>query len=138
MKIEIYNDRSGINVNKIDKEIRDNINKKSYKDDFLAEKRENKESDLNFILLEEYSILLERTWYYQANTPLASKRRITGSLIVFIKKCIRFLLGWYVNPIVQKQTEFNANVVKGYNELIIQLKNVEQQMKDSHINRGHE
>jgi O-antigen chain-terminating methyltransferase len=126
MEIEI--DDENVNVKEIMKQIRENINKREYPNDLTITLNEiNNEQAINISLLEEYQLVLNRTWNNSAVTPIISNRKIVGGLIVFVKKVIRKVLGWYINPIVERQTEFNANVVKTYNELISQIKNMELQ-----------
>lgn len=132
MKIEI--DDENVNVKEIMKQIRENINKREYPNDLTITLNEiNNEQAINISLLEEYQLVLNRTWNNSAVTPIISNRKIVGGLIVFVKKVIRKVLGWYINPIVERQTEFNANVVKTYNELISQIKNMELQKMNSTI-----
>ncbi|WP_440960898.1 hypothetical protein ACN6KS_27825 [Paenibacillus nitricinens] len=132
MEIEI--DDENVNVKEIMKQIRENINKREYPNDLTITLNEiNNEQAINISLLEEYQLVLNRTWNNSAVTPIISNRKIVGGLIVFVKKVIRKVLGWYINPIVERQTEFNANVVKTYNELISQIKNMELQKMNSTI-----
>lgn len=70
-----------------------------------------------------------------AHRHLFSHRKIMGRFIVFIKKIIRKLLKWYIDPIAIQQTEFNNAVtpVLGRTaeiliELISQNNEFEQQM----------
>jgi|GEM_PF-3060114 len=122
MEIEI--DDNNIDVKDIMRQIKEGLNKRTYDNDLLEGITSHKAA-INLSVLEEHQLLLNRTWNYSAVTPISSHRRGIGRLIVFFKKCIRKLLGWYINPIVEKQTEFNANVVRAYNELINQLKLIE-------------
>lgn len=51
--------------------------------------------------------------------PITSKRRVTGKFIVFIKKCIRKLInisfGWYIKPILEKQSYYNGKLLNSVN-----------------------
>lgn len=122
MEIEI--DDNNIDVKDIMRQIKEGLNKRTYDNDLLEGITSHK-ATINLSVLEDHQLLLNRTWNYSAVTPITSHRRGIGGLIVFFKKCIRKVLGWYINPIVEKQTEFNANVVRAYNELINQLKLIE-------------
>lgn len=123
MEIEI--DDNNIDVKDIMRQIKEGLNKRTYDNDLLEGGLASNKVAINLSVLEEHQLLLNRTWNYSAVTPITSHRRGIGRLIVFFKKCIRKVLGWYINPIVEKQTEFNANVVRAYNELINQLKFIE-------------
>lgn len=57
-----------------------------------------------------YIDMLERTRTNHAYRPIISNRRYTGRLIVFVKKVIRKLLKFYVEPIAIQQSEFNNAV----------------------------
>lgn len=124
MKIEI--DDNNINVEKIMEQIKKEISRREYKNDLVQTLEKGaKTASFNLYQLEEYQSLINRTWNYSANYPISSHRKYIGKLIIFVKKCIRKLLGWYINPLVEKQVEFNANMVQAYNELIIQLRKLE-------------
>lgn len=132
MEIEI--DDENVNVKEIMKQIKANINKREYTNDLTNTLNEiNNEQKINISLLEEYQLALNRTWNNSAVNPITSNRKIIGGLIVVVKKVIRKILGWYINPIVERQTEFNANVVRTYNELISQMKIMELHKMNSTI-----
>lgn len=41
--------------------------------------------------------------------PITSHRKITGKFIVFGKKLLRKLLRWYIDPIIERQIEYNMS-----------------------------
>lgn len=43
-----------------------------------------------------------------AARPLASARPVIGPVIVFCKRVVRRLLGWYLGPVADQQTGFNT------------------------------
>ena len=53
-----------------------------------------------------------------AHRHIMSHRRFIGSIIVFLKKTVRKLLKWYINPICEQQTEFNNAVVPSIGKLL--------------------
>ncbi|PZD96384.1 hypothetical protein DNH61_07680 [Paenibacillus sambharensis] len=125
MNIEI--DDNNIDVKKIMKQIKENLNKRSYEDDLVkTSSYHTNNRGINLSALEEYQLLLNRTWNNSTAFPITSHRRGIGTIIVFVKKVIRKSISWYMNPIMQRQTEFNANVVRAYNEIVTQLKIMEE------------
>ncbi|MCM1082008.1 MAG: FkbM family methyltransferase [Clostridium sp.] len=53
---------------------------------------------------------LERTRENVARRPITSHRKFIGGIIVFLKKVVRKLTKFYVEPIALQQTEFNNTV----------------------------
>jgi hypothetical protein len=51
--------------------------------------------------------LAERHWAVSAERPLARRPGVTGTLLYPVKKLIRPLLRWYVEPLVYEQRTFN-------------------------------
>ncbi|MBN2169476.1 MAG: class I SAM-dependent methyltransferase [Actinobacteria bacterium] len=57
--------------------------------------------------------------FYDKNAPgdVGSERRILGAPFRFFKKIVRRLTGWYVNPSIENQREFNAYITRSVNEM---------------------
>jgi len=123
MKIEIQD--SEINVEDIMKQIRENIRKRKYdgevdldqlKKIYSVHQPPQSSSSMNELLREQS--ILNRTWSYSADYLISSHRRWIGRFIVLGKKVIRKCLRWYINPVVDKQVQFNATVVRAINQLV--------------------
>ena len=60
-------------------------------------------------------------WYNTDYRSIHSHRKVMGTFIIYGKKVIRkiihILLGWYIDPILRQQTQFNADVVNCLNLL---------------------
>jgi len=50
--------------------------------------------------------------YITANRPLYSNRNLFGPLVVLVKKILRKLIKFYVEPMVSDQNNFNSHLVK--------------------------
>jgi FkbM family methyltransferase len=74
-------------------------------DTFNAGKVQNYISEIN-----GYISVLEKTRQNYAYRNIFSNRKLIGPVIVFLKKVIRKLLKFYVEPIAFQQTEFNSAV----------------------------
>ncbi|MFZ2538005.1 MAG: FkbM family methyltransferase [Oscillospiraceae bacterium] len=59
-----------------------------------------------------------------AHKLIYSHRKYIGGAIVFMKKVVRRLLKWYINPICNQQTEFNNAVVPSIGRLTENLSKV--------------
>lgn len=74
----------------------------------------------------------------QNGNPTITSRRKLGKLIIFIKRAIRktikVFLGWFIRPILEKQTYFNGKAVNSVSLmrqiLILQEKDYLQKIKD--------
>lgn len=121
MNIEIHDD--DINVKEIMRQIKENIAKRNIPNQSHLFQERLYESPKNVHLseLEEFQFVLNRIWRYSADAPITSHRSY-GKLIIFAKKIIRKLLRWYINPVVEKQVEFNAHAVRALNSVTEQLK----------------
>lgn len=123
MKIEIQDQE--INVEDIMKQIRENIQKRKYDGevDFDQLKKiysvhQSPQSCSSLDELQREQSILNRTWSYSADYLISSHRRWIGRFIVLGKKVIRKCLRWYINPVVDKQVQFNATVVRAINQLV--------------------
>ena len=59
---------------------------------------------------------INNTWKLESHWTIKSHRAVLGDFIVFGKKILRKLFGWYIRPITEQQTQFNANVTRILNE----------------------
>jgi hypothetical protein len=56
--------------------------------------------------------LAERYWAVSADRPLTRRRGLTGTLLYPVKKLLRPLLRWYVEPLAQEQRMFNSALLQ--------------------------
>lgn len=52
-----------------------------------------------------------------------------GPAVKFLKKCIRKLIRWYVNPLFEKQNTFNASVTRSLNEIKKNLEAIDREIQ---------
>lgn len=60
---------------------------------------------------------INNSWKIETHWTITSHRPIIGKLIVIGKKIIRKISNWYVQPIVNQQTVFNAKVTRLLNDI---------------------
>lgn len=100
-----------INIEKIMEEIRQEIQEKGYTNDMLSFD-DITDFDEENKTLEDYFDILNSTWNVQAYRELPGGNGLVSKIIVFIKKVLRKLIKFYIEPIVADQDEFNANSVR--------------------------
>jgi hypothetical protein len=52
------------------------------------------------------------TWHVSAHLPITWDLPIAGRLGSYIKRVVRVLLRWYINPIVEQQNRYNQSVAR--------------------------
>jgi len=60
-----------------------------------------------------------------------SEKKIYGEIVFFIKRLIRKLIRWYINPIIEQQNKYNRasfNIIKTMYENFEELKNKQESM----------
>ncbi|HET8628825.1 MAG TPA: hypothetical protein VFL91_15495 [Thermomicrobiales bacterium] len=55
--------------------------------------------------------------HISAHTPILWTVPVVGRALALVKRVVRLLLRWYINPIVDQQNDFNAAAVRALNEL---------------------
>jgi len=83
-----------------------------------ADKRDGQSEHL--ALIDEIAkniYILEQTRESSSFKPLLSKRRFIGRFVIFIKKVIRKLTSWYVEPVCKQQSLFNSAVTPSIGRL---------------------
>jgi len=70
-----------------------------------------------FSEISRYIEIMESTRINLADRYLFSTRKVLGKVVVFCKRIIRRLLRWYINPVVQQQSEFNGAVTASIGRL---------------------
>jgi hypothetical protein len=73
----------------------------------------------------------ERTWAVTAERPLVQvpgrRRRVHAYVVVPIKRVVRKLMRWYVEPFAAQQRSFNLTVLQLIDELAERVEALEQQ-----------
>jgi SAM-dependent methyltransferase len=95
---------------------------RSLGDDSLAERYGSIEEDLpdedespRSRKLAQHLRLARESWELSAHGAIRSERRVVGRAVVFLKKVVRRLieksLGWYIQPVIDRQSLENAHIV---------------------------
>jgi len=116
-----------INIEKIMEEIRQEIQEKGYTNDMLSFD-DITDFDEENKTLEDYFDILNSIWNVQAYRELPGGNGLVSKLNVFIKKVLRKLIKFYIEPIVADQNEFNANCVR-----LLNMSNGHMNIKDKKI-----
>lgn len=77
----------------------------------------NGSSGSNMDNLQKHREAANELWAVESERPITSHRKIIGRMIVFGKKVLRKLSRWYINPIIEQQNRFNAEITGALNEL---------------------
>jgi FkbM family methyltransferase len=94
----------------------------------------NSETEKYLQEMSEFWSEMDKTRENYAYRILYSKHEILGKIIIFIKKVIRKLLKWYIEPICFQQTSFNNSVTRMAGRIIeIQRSLYIQQSKNEEI-----
>ena len=67
---------------------------------------------LNLAELKRSVEAVNDSWFVSAHLPITWEKRIVGRLGAYIKRAVRVLLRWYINPIVEQQNRFNSAVAR--------------------------
>lgn len=126
-----------INIEKIMEEIRAEIKEKGWANEILSFNDINVDkNNLSAINFNSYDFkddveMINQAWDVQAYRILRGNRGIISKISVLLKKVIRKLTKFYVEPIVEDQSDFNALTVKLFNLLSCYID--EQQKKEEEI-----
>ena len=119
-----------INIEDIMKEIRSDIKAKGYTNDLLSfDEAIIDSSDMNANNFDpekfkEYLDTANHEW------QISSYRILMGNkIIVFFKKCLRKLMYFFVDPIVDSQNGFNATEVRLFNQLDCYIKEQQKEIE---------
>jgi len=120
--------QNSVNVEKILAEIRKEIEKAGYNNDVPHFQQVVKVSDTQAVSKSERAPMnfasevdlskasarevayLRTHSYVEVHRPIHSHRKITGRIIVLIKKILRTMTKFYVQPIANDQNDYNAHV----------------------------
>lgn len=112
-----------INIEKIMEEIRNEIKDKGYTNDMLSFNDVQVDStDVNVnkfdkVVFNEELYTLNTLWNIQLYHNLGDAKGIKSKIIVFIKRVIRKCVKFYIEPIINEQSTFNATAVRTFNLL---------------------
>ena len=53
-------------------------------------------------------------WHVSAHLPITWSVPVVGRAVALIKRTVRLLLRWYINPIVDQQNDFNGAVARAF------------------------
>jgi len=73
--------------------------------------------NVGLIALRQRADEVNDMWVVNANLPMAWPAPGTGTVRTFLKKAVRSLLRWYIDPIVEQQNRFNNAAVRALVEL---------------------
>lgn len=74
--------------------------------------------------------LVSRNWEIDSEFELASSRRAVGRLVVALKRLLRSLMRWYVNPITHQVRKFNMLVTRTLFDLNNNLEETQDRVSD--------
>jgi len=122
----------GVDIEEIMSEIRREIKEKGYKDeDILFSEIPLYSSAYGLIHSGEFE---DNLGFLRANNAIAAYRplksnRIVGFLIIFLKKIIRKLTKFYIEPIVTDQNENNRLVTACIQDLYLDIDEIKRSIK---------
>ena len=67
---------------------------------------------LNLLELRESVEAVNDTWHVSAHLPVTWDMPVAGRLGSYIKRTVRVMLRWYINPIVEQQNRYNQAVAR--------------------------
>ena len=102
MKNEFEINADDINIEDIMKQIRENINKRGYKEEKRIE-----EFDFSPEEIKGENIHLHHLWNINLEKEIVSNGAF-GKIKIFFKKVIRKLTRWYIKPMMEEQVNFSA------------------------------
>jgi hypothetical protein len=67
---------------------------------------------LSLAELKESVEAVNDTWHVSAHLPISWDAPVVGRLGSYIKRVVRVMLRWYINPIVEQQNRYNQAVAR--------------------------
>ena len=71
----------------------------------------------NLAALRRSADAVNDTWFVSAHLPITWDVPVAGRLGSYIKRVVRILLRWYINPIVEQQNRFNSATARAIVEI---------------------
>jgi hypothetical protein len=56
--------------------------------------------------------LIQKNWEIDSEVPISSKRRYVGRLVIVVKRIVRGLTAWYMNPVIHEIRKYNMLVTR--------------------------
>ena len=122
---------NGINIESIMKEIRQDIKTKGYNndllsfDDVIVDTGSIHVTKFDKVKFNEEIYTVNHEWDVQAYRPLQGNK-----VAVFVKKVIRKLVYFFVEPIVLAQNGFNASLVRMMNQMNCYISERDKEIED--------
>ena len=69
-------------------------------------------------LLPDYLQQMLQYWEVGPGLPVSHRRLFSGFIFAGIKKLVRFLIGWYIEPALERQRLFNLCMLRCLAELV--------------------
>jgi hypothetical protein len=82
--------------------------------------------------------LVSRNWEVEGEFEISSSRRLVGGVVVALKRGIRGLLGWYINPILHQVRKFNMLVTRTLFDLGNNVKELQDRVSRIEKSRADE
>lgn len=118
-------DLDNINIEDIMCQIRTKIKEKGIVDEEIEFNDISVEADMLSENLKMVNNICSISYYKN----ITSHRKVLGKVIVFIKKVIRKSIGWYINPVIDQQNEFNSFVTRTLNSMNDKFKVMDEKIK---------
>jgi len=125
-----------VNVEEIMKQIRAEIAEKGLQDDAIEFEElmgidsMDESQDFSRKRLNENVTYLNEHWEVSAYRELYVSSGLKGKMFVFVKKVIRKLTKFYVEPIVNDQNQYNAGVTRSMNEMRRFIRETQQENQE--------
>lgn len=110
-----------VNIEQIMQEIRTEITEKGYTNDMLSfsdvivDTNDLSVHKFDKVVFNEELYSLNHSWDVQAYRPIIGGGSVKSKIATFVKKVIRKFVKFYVEPIAEDQSNFNALTVKLFN-----------------------
>jgi len=124
-------EKNDINILKIKNTIIASMNQAKKLDQtqsIVSENNSNNEEFLQELALQ--NSLVNRNWDVNPNFRITSHRKVSGKFIVFFKKIIRKCISWYINPVFDKQRQYNIATTKSLNALLGVVNNLKSEIQN--------
>jgi hypothetical protein len=56
--------------------------------------------------------LISRNWEIDSEVPISSKRKYVGRFVIVVKRIVRGLTAWYMNPVIHEIRKYNMLVTR--------------------------
>jgi hypothetical protein len=56
--------------------------------------------------------LISKNWEIDSEVPISSRRKYVGRLVIVVKRIVRGLTAWYMNPVIHEIRKYNMLVTR--------------------------